>query len=182
MVNTVSQINHLVISALGEDRPGIVNELTKLCSEYHCNIIDSRMTVLGGEFAAIMMISGNWDLVAKLENAIPTLSRKLNLTTMVKQTKARVPTKSMTYTVNVVALDQLGIVHAIAQFFSRRNINIADLETNTYSAPHCGTQMFNLNVTIHTPSDTHLASLREEFMLFCDDRNLDAVMEPVRSL
>ncbi|WP_020408087.1 glycine cleavage system protein R [Hahella ganghwensis] len=182
MVNPVSQINHLVISAIGEDRPGIVNELSKLCREYQCNIIDSRMTVLGGEFAVIMMISGNWDSVAKLESAIPTIARKLDLTTMVKQTKARLPAKSITYSINVVALDQPGIVHDISQFFSRRNINIADLETNTYSAPHCGTQMFNLNMTIHIPSETHLASLREEFMLFCDDRNLDAVIEPVRNL
>lgn len=40
--------------------------------------------------------------------------------------------------------------------------------------------MFNLTMTINLPADTHLATLREDFMVFCDDRNLDAMIEPVR--
>ncbi len=181
MSKIVSRDTHLVISALGTDRPGIVNELAKACADYHCNIIDSRMTVLGGEFAIIMLASGSWDAIAKLENAIPNLARRLDLTTMVKHTRPREAKRSYSYNVNVVALDNPGIVHEIASFFSRMNINIEDLETGTYSAPHTGTQMFNLNMVINIPADTHLASLRDEFMMFCDDRNLDAVIEPLRN-
>ena len=53
-----SKNNYLVISALGKDHPGIVNTLTKTILNHGCNIVDSRMTVLGGEFAIIMLISG----------------------------------------------------------------------------------------------------------------------------
>ena len=45
--------NYIAISAVGQDRPGIVNELSRAILEYGCNIVDSRMTVLGGEFAII---------------------------------------------------------------------------------------------------------------------------------
>ncbi|HDJ86419.1 MAG TPA: glycine cleavage system protein R, partial [Chromatiales bacterium] len=41
--------NLLVVSALGQDRPGIVNELSLAILNCGCNIEDSRMTVLGGE-------------------------------------------------------------------------------------------------------------------------------------
>lgn len=182
MSRFISRDTYLVISALGSDRPGLVSEVTKVCADYHCNIIDSRMTALGGEFAIVMLVSGSWDAIAKLENAIPALARRLGLTTTVKHTRPREPQRSYSYNVNVVALDNPGIVHDIASFFSRMNINIEDLETGTYCAPHNGTQMFNLNMVINIPANTHLASLRDEFMMFCDDRNLDAVIEPARNI
>ncbi|HOW61982.1 MAG TPA: ACT domain-containing protein, partial [Candidatus Contendobacter sp.] len=41
--------NYLVVSALGEDRPGLVNEISRIILDCDCGIVDSRMTVLGGE-------------------------------------------------------------------------------------------------------------------------------------
>ena len=56
--------NYLVVSALGADRPGIANELATAAASCGCNIVDSRMAVLGGEFAVIMLITGSWNAVA----------------------------------------------------------------------------------------------------------------------
>ena len=61
-----------------------------------------------------------------------------------------------------------------------RNINIEDLFTTTYSAPHTGALMFSLHMTIGIPSDMAIAALRGDFMDFCDDRNLDAMLAPVK--
>ncbi len=180
MTNNENRLNYLVISAIGTDKPGIVNELAKACSGNQCNIIDSRMTVLGGEFAVIMMVSGSWNDIAKLETALQSLSKRLELTTTLKHTSARAQSPSLAYSVNVVALDNPGIVHEIAQFFSSRTINIDDLHTGTYSAPHTGTQMFSLTMTIRLAANTHIASLREDFLDFCDELNLDAIIEPLR--
>ena len=49
----------IVISALGTDRPGIVQALSKAVLEYDGSIMDSRMTVLGGEFAVLMLVAGS---------------------------------------------------------------------------------------------------------------------------
>ena len=43
--------NYLVVSALGEDRPGLVNELSRVILECDCGIVDSRMTVLAANSA-----------------------------------------------------------------------------------------------------------------------------------
>jgi len=180
MNQSVAKENHLVISALGQDRPGIINDIAKVCVDYQCNIVDSRMTVLGTEFAIIMMISGSWDSVAKLENALPGITKSMGLTSIIKQTQYRQHAESIAYTVNVVSLDHPGIVHDIAGFFSEQKINIIDLETGNYSAPHTGTKMFNLSMNINISAETHLASLKSNFLQFCDDRNLDATIEPVR--
>lgn len=173
--------NYLVISALGEDRPGLVNELSRAILECGCNIVDSRMTVLGGEFAIIMLVHGNWNTLAKLEMQLQRLSQPLGMTLTVKRTEHRKPRADiLPYAVEVIALDQPGIVHGLANFFADRSINIEDMVTRRYNAPHTGTPMFSVNMAIGIPATTHIAMLREEFMDFCDELNLDAVMEPVK--
>ena len=47
----------LVITALGDDRPGIVDELSNALFKHKLNIEDSRMSVLGGEFAVLLLVA-----------------------------------------------------------------------------------------------------------------------------
>lgn len=173
--------NLLVISALGKDRPGIVKTLTKRILDEGCNITDSRMTVLGGEFAILLMVEGQWNTLAKLEGAIPELESELNLTIIAKRTEKRLRSSNLLpYMVEVVAMDHPGIVNRLADFFSERNINIEDLVTTSYAAAHTGTPMFSVHMTVGIPSDIHLAGLRDEFMDYCDSLNLDAIIEPIK--
>ena len=83
---------YLVISALGKDRPGIVNLLSQAILEAGCNIQDSRMTVLGGEFALMLLVSGPWNAVGKLESQTKALEKKLDaLAPKPEQQKKRPP-------------------------------------------------------------------------------------------
>ena len=86
----------------------------------------------------------------------------------------------MPYAVEVVSIDQPGIVHDVANFFARRDINIEDLHTARYPAPHTGAPMFALHMTVGIPADSPIASVRAEFLDFCDDLNLDAMMAAVK--
>lgn len=172
---------HLVISALGADQPGIVNELTRCIYDYGGNVADSRMTVLGGDFAVMLLVTGNWNSIAKLEDQLPQLGEKLGLTISLRRTEERQHSRdTLPYVVEVVALDNPGIVHNLAHFFSSRNINIQDLHTSSYAAAHTGTPMFAVHMTVQIPAKQHIAGLREEFMDFCDQLNLDAIIEPAK--
>ncbi|MDH5786029.1 MAG: glycine cleavage system protein R [Chromatiales bacterium] len=173
---------YLVISALGQDRPGIVKNLTQPISDSSANILDSRMTILGGEFAILMMVEGSWDTIAKLENQLPSLGDKLGLTIVSKRTDSQQPqTNAIPYQVNVVALDHPGIVNHLAEFFSSRNINIQDLYTDSYNAAHTGTPMFTATLVVNIPGDIAISRLREEFFYFCDGLNLDGILEPAKA-
>ncbi len=175
------QKNFLVISALGNDRPGIVDKLSKAILDEGCNIADSRMTVLGGEFAILLLIEGNWNTLSKLESAVPDLGDRLGLTMIAKRTGERAPSADLLpYAVDVVALDHPGIVHHLASFFSQRNINIEDMVTTSYAAAHTGTPMFSVHMSVGIPANIHIGTLRDEFMEFCDSLNLDAVLEPIK--
>jgi glycine cleavage system transcriptional repressor len=172
---------YLVVSALGADRPGIANELATTASECGCNIVDSRMAVLGGEFAVIMLLTGSWNAIAKLESTLPALEKSHDLVTLVKRTQLPSDRSDlMPYGVQVVALDTPGIIKEIATFFSSQSINIENLQTDSYKAPHTGAPMIVINMTVNIPVTLHIADLRDRFTLFCDDLNLDASMEPMK--
>lgn len=173
--------NHMVLSALGKDRPGIVDEFSRVVYDLGCNITDSRMTTLGGEFAILIMVEGPWNQLAKLEGQIPEMEKRLGLTIISKQTDIRQAKSDMLpYLVEVVALDHPGIVHKLANFFARRSINIGNLNTSSYPAPHTGSPMFAVEMSLEIPARIQLAQLRDEFLDFCDALNLDAVLEPYK--
>jgi len=173
--------NYLVVSAVGADRAGIVNELASTVAETGCNIADSRMTVLGGDFAVILLVDGRWNELAKLEAALPGVEKRLGLVISAKRTApGQSNSELLPYNVEVVALDHPGIVHKLANFFSSREINIRDMTTSSYSAAHTATPMFAVQMTVDVPASTHIANMREEFMEFCDQLNLDAMIEPIK--
>src|SRR3972149_11126270 len=122
--------NHLGIFSADHDQPIIVVVLSQVILENNCNIKDSRMAVLGGEFALILLIEGNWNTVAKLEGQLNSLQEQLALSILCKPTQLPPPAADLLpYGIDVVALDHPGIVHSLAAFFSGRKINIQDLVT-----------------------------------------------------
>lgn len=172
---------HLVISAIGPNRPGLIEELARAILDCGCNIGDSRMAVLGSELAIMMALSGHWNAIAKFENLLGKLEESLDVKVIGKRSEPRVGTENLIpYGVEVVSIDHPGIVYEVTNFFSRRGINVEDLYTSSYPAPHTGASMFALHMTIGIPSDTAIASVRGDFMDFCDDLNLDAMMAPVK--
>ena len=173
---------HLAVSAIGSDRTGMVHELTRVISECGGNISESRMASLGTEFAMLLLVSGNWHALAKLETELKRLAETNSLSVHLKRTEPRSPrTDMLPYSIDVVCLDQAGIVSGLSGFFSTRGIDIAEVSTRSYPAAHTGAPMFSVQMIVNVPSRIHVAHLREEFMEFCDSLNLDAILEPVKS-
>jgi glycine cleavage system transcriptional repressor len=169
----------LVITALGDDRPGIVDELSNALFRHNLNIEDSRMSVLGGEFAVLLLVSGEQASIDDFVADTASLEQSLNMKILVKVTSSTGSKQSMVpYTVEVVAIDHPGIVHKLASFFSSRQINIVDLHTERYAAAHTATPMFSVNMTIGIPTEMSIKALRDEFINMCDELNLDASMTP----
>ncbi len=172
--------SYLVVSALGENQKGLVNELASLASTSGCNIVDSRMTLLGNEFAVIMLLKGEWNALAKMQHHLPTVARSLGLTTMIQRTTApQIPTGKYACRVQVVARDNPGIIKDIAFFFNENNIDIIDLQSDSYSSSKTGETMVVLNLRINIHSAILIESVRENFRLFCETLNLEMTLEPL---
>lgn len=171
----------LVVSVLGEDRASTLHDLTRTVRDCGCNVVESRMTVLGSEFSMLVLVGGNWNTITKLEATLPKLAQKLGLTLASRRTSEREPRQDLIpYAVDVICLDQPGIVFNLANFFAERDIGIAELFTRSYPAAHTGAPMFAVQMSVNIRADMHIGRLREEFMDFCDDLNLDAIMEPIK--
>ena len=174
--------SYLIISALGNDRPGLISKLTDTITQSGCNIEDSRMSILAGAFALIMQVSGKWSNLAKLESSLEILGQRTELTITTKRTEGRsLSASEIPYLVEVITMDQPGIVHQVTDFFSSRGINIHDMQSSCHPAAHTGTPMFTLAMTIEVPGKTHITGLREQFMEFADSMNLDAIIEPLKN-
>lgn len=173
--------NYMVVSALGESRPNLVNDLSRTILECDCSVVNSRMMVLGNEFAAMVMVQGNWNTLAKLEVQLKRLEQSSGLKFVYKRTEEPQRQEDvLPYAIEVIALNHSSFVYELANFFTHRSINIEDLTSRSYRAPHTGADMFSVNMVVGVPVDTHIATLREEFMDFCDQLNLDSVMEPIK--
>ncbi len=171
----------VVISAVGGDRSGVVHDLTRAVLDCGGNILDSRMIALGSEFAMLLLVSGSWHTLARLESELKKVEDQSGLSLSMRRTEERAPRSDMLpYAIDVVCLDQPGIVFHLASFFASREIDIAEMATRSYSAAHTGAPMFSVQITVNIPGNLQISALRDEFMDFCDHMNLDAIMEPVK--
>ena len=172
----------IVISAVGSDRTGVVQDLAEVILSCDGNIEESRMTTLGSEFAMLLLVSGNWATLSKLEKKLDKLGASSGLQISIRQTDARKPDAGrMPYAVDIVSLDHRGIVYNLANFFASRDIEIADVATRSYAAAHTGSPMFAVQMAVNVPASVHIAQLRDEFLEICDRLNLDAIFEPVKN-
>lgn len=170
----------MVITALGADRPGIVDALSEALYKLGLNIEDSRMSSLGGSFAILLLVTGSAQAIATFSDHCVQIESQLQMQLQHRVSEPEPTTTGLLpYRVEVVAMDHPGIVHKLASFFSSRQINIVDLETDSYPAPHTGTQMFSMSMTIGVPSDISIKQLRHEFIDSCDQLNIDASMTSV---
>ena len=168
-----------VIAAIGQDRPGIIAEISEVVNDLNLSIEDSRMTVLGGEFAVLMSVAGGTLPLQRLETKLGTLAERMDLSFLFRRTDQRSNVEGrVPYTISVTAMDHPGIVHRVAAFFSSQQINIHNMDTVTEPAPHTGTPIFSLVMEVEVPPEIRIVELRDSFFYFCDDHDLDGEMRP----
>ncbi|HLG53123.1 MAG TPA: ACT domain-containing protein [Steroidobacteraceae bacterium] len=172
----------IAISAIGNDRIGLVHDVSKTIADCGGSISESRMAALGSDFAMLLLVSGNWHSIARIETELNKLAESSGVVVQVRRTVERAAREDMIpYSVDCVCLDQAGIVAAVSGFFAARGIDVGELSTRGYAAAHTGAQMFSVYMIINVPARIHVGALREEFMDFCDQMNLDAILEPVKN-
>jgi glycine cleavage system transcriptional repressor len=173
--------NYLIISALGPARPEMISEFSRVCTHCGCNLLNAKMNILGNEFAMTFFVAGNWGAIAKMETALPTLEQRLGLKLLARRTtETPMQGQLMPYTIQITAIDKSGILQGMSEFLYQQQIPIEEISAHTYHN-HTGTRMVSLALKINVPEKIHLATLRELFMTYCDEQNLDAFLEPLRN-
>ncbi len=157
----------LAVTAIGPDRAGVVRDLSQAVTAAGGSIRESRMIALGSEFAVMMLVAGNWHTMTKLQAQFDALAEQSDLSLALRETQARPAEASAPYLVDVVTLDQEGIVFGLSNFFAARGLEIAEVSTRRYNAAHTGALMFSVQMTVNVPGSVHVASLREDLLEYC---------------
>jgi len=125
---------HFVVTIISKDRPGIVADTTEVLFRLGCNIEDSSCTMLGGDFAIILVVSHAKPFTkARLMDEFKGLHERTGLATYVRTlTEEEVcPMKEEgeLCLVSVYGSDQPGIVYQVTRALADRSVNITDLNT-----------------------------------------------------
>lgn len=177
------EILYYVLSALAEDRPGLVAEVSRFLAERSCNIEDSRMAILGSDFGMMLLISGSPGSLRRVEEDLPQLEHRLKLRATLKPTQrpTEYPQGKANYLVKVYSLDHPGIVYSVADALYSSGANIVTMETEAYDAPETGTPFFKMIAQVNIPSQVNPENLFERLHTVAHRENLDLEITPLNA-
>src|SRR5215470_12861691 len=165
---------HLIVTAVGPDQVGLVEKISQFIVHHGCNIEDSKMAVFCGEFALIILITGESGNLVKIANGYHELEVQTSLTISIKTPSTRKPPESfLPYRLTSSCMDHPGIVHKLSQVLSSYGVNIESMETKTYAAPVSGTAIFRLEALLSVPAKANISSLRTRFGEIQREENID---------
>ena len=134
-------MKRIIITAIGNDSPGLVNKITSVINQNNGNIETSKMIKINDQFALIIDFSllENLDFIKSELNNI----KKLNIFYQSAEDLNDSDKTSTTYFIK--GSDDQGIVDKVSEFFSNKDINITEIETFIEQAPITGSPLFNIN-------------------------------------
>lgn len=156
--------NKVVLTGVGHDRVGIVAELTEILFELGCNLLDSSMTLLRGEFAIILMIEQPaGQSLDELKAKIAGVESRLGLTIHVRDAQAYTESDESSdddlYIISVYGADRPGIVSGITRVLANLGANITDVETK-HTGERDGAIVFMMVLEVSLPESISETQLR----------------------
>jgi glycine cleavage system transcriptional repressor len=165
---------NLILTAVGPDRIGLVGKISEYIVQQGCNIEDSKMAVFCGEFAIILLISGDTRSLQHIVSGYDQLEVATGLSITVRRPSSRKGTEpTLPYRLVASCMDHPGVVHRISSVLSNLAINIESMETKTYLAPISGTPIFRLEASISVPAKLNLNALRVRLAEIEREENID---------
>lgn len=169
---------HVAVTAVGADRPGIVAAVTKVLYEHGGNIEDSRMAILGGHFAMMLIVAlpAGSD-PARLEASLGEPAGRLDLVVTVRPV-ADVSSEHAAgppYVVSVYGADRPGIVYRVTEALAARNVNITELATQIVEGP---TPVYVMLLGVTLPVELDPALLEADFKILAAQLTVDLSLHP----
>ena len=139
-------MDHIIISAFGADKPGIVSHLTGTITSHGGNIEESRMVKLGTDFTTMILVSVSAEWTESLTVALGGIQ---GLQISIQKTSpfsmdATIPQCE----IHLTGADNEGLVYKVAARLAEKGINIEEMETGTENAPISGTILFTMTARV----------------------------------
>ena len=163
---------YLVMTVLGNDRPGLVSSLAETVAKHGGNWLESRMARLAGQFAGIVRIECPVESLDALIRELRSPGGS-GLSVLAVREEAAVPDARRTLVVDVVGNDRPGIVRELSTAMASAGGNIKELTTGLESAPMSGHPMFRAHGIVSIPENTETAVLTAAIECLGGDLTVD---------
>jgi len=141
-------MKQLVLTLIGQDKAGLVEQLATLIAEYHGNWTASNLSHLAGYFAGILQVEVAEQHVAALTAALQQMK---DLDIRVQHgVDSRVNEQKLLRFV-ITGNDRPGIVRELSSVIKHKGTNIIHFESSKQSAPNWGVPLFNAIATVELP-------------------------------
>lgn len=172
-------MKYLAMSLTGKPQTKMAHEFAKFIRVSGCNIIESRSFMLGSQMMGYCFVGGNWSAIAKLEAGLPNFERKHEVNIYPRKVElGEARADRLSYTIYLIALDRPGILEDVMAFLAAEDVEIIEVSGYHFQGRFTKALMASLTVSITLPTNLLISDFRERFIIFCDDLNLDATLEP----
>ncbi|MDR0533489.1 MAG: ACT domain-containing protein [Verrucomicrobiales bacterium] len=176
-------MNHyLVMTIIGPDRPGLVDNVASLVREHGGNWLESRMCKLGGQFAGILRVEIDANNEVPLLAALQKLESQ-NIAVIANPETANDETADIAkVSIELIGQDRPGIVSEITKALARHKVNVEELTTERLSAPMSAEPLFQASATLHIPAGTDIPALRADLETITSELMVDMIFgKPARA-
>ncbi len=165
---------YLILTAIGDDRPGLVGELAAAISAHGGNWLESSMSHLSGKFAGIVKVAVTPDQAEELKAALAKLS---GLKVTSESSTVAEAAKGRRLKLSLVGHDRIGIVREVSQVLARHAVNVEELTTRTSSAPMSAEILFHADAELLAGAELDARALAAELERISDDLMVDIALD-----
>ena len=159
---------YLVLTIIGDDKPGLVGLLSETISRHSGNWLESNMSHLAGKFAGILRVSVSDAEADALVADLEGLSSVLKLV-VEKVREAEPLPRQRSLRLTLVGNDRPGIVREISRALAEAGVNVEELSTQISSAPMSGEPLFQAQAELKVPVDLDSEGLKLRLEQLADD-------------
>lgn len=169
--------HQLIITFLGADKAGILEEIASSCCSLNCNILDSRLAHYGQDFSFTMIVEGSLPCITKAEYSIPALAQRLDLLCMLKRTKQHTKQHLVHLAdVELSGTDSVCIMKGITALFSQHDIHINAFRQKTIEVDD-EEPVVKCKMVVSMPQELPIATIKPLFADFIAEQNLQGSIE-----
>jgi len=166
-------VAHLVLSVVGDDRPGLVDAISGVVESHGGNWERSEMARLGGKFAGIVQVSVADDGIDALRDALSELGHDGALEIRVDHAGVAPTPTGRRFVLHLVGSDRPGLLHSVTTALADVRASIEELASDTVDAPMSGDPLFQATVTVALPESVGIETIRATLEALADRLMVD---------
>jgi len=166
-----------IVTFIGDDRPGLVESLSRVIESNRGNWLESRLSQLGGKFAGLVLVTLPDDNGAALEADLKDLSASGLSVRVTPATAMTATSRGRSITLKVIGPDRLGIVREISRALAQREVNVVEMDSEVSSAPMSAELIFSARIDAEIPERIDLDDLEDSLEEIANTMTLEIDLE-----